>query len=127
MPTKVSSGMVDSDLNRFEFTREIGSPVAGETYTISNDVLNPFEIVSVSYNHRNSSGTATSEFELRKNGVAITEYDGLTTVDSQVTKTTGTEGESGNQLEAEDTFEIYLNSVGANCEYLVMTFHCVLL
>jgi len=127
MTTTVSNEMVESNLNTFEFTREIGSPTTGETHTISNDVLNPFEIISVSYNHRVSSGSATSQFDVLKNGSPISEYENLSTVDSQVTKTTGTPGTSGNQFAAEDTFEIYLDSVGANTDYLVFTFHCELL
>lgn len=127
MTTKVSSDMVADDIKKFEFTRELGSPTASEIHTISNDVLNPFELVSVSYNHRVSSGSATSQFDLLKNSSAISEYENLNTVDGQVTKTTGTVGASANQFDAGDTFEIRLDTIGANTDYLVLTFHCKLL
>jgi len=124
MTTKVSSNMVDTDLSTYEFTREIGSPTAGEIYTVSNAVLNPFEIIAVNYNHKNSSGTATSQFDILKNGSPISEYENLVTVDAQVTQAVGTPGASGNQLASGDTLEIEVDSVGANCDYIVITFHC---
>jgi hypothetical protein len=119
--------MMDDVIVTYEFTREIGSPTAGEVYTLSNDILNPFELVSVSYNHKVSSGSATSQFDVLKNSTALSEYGNLATVDSQVTKTTGTVGLAENQFAAGDTFEISLDSVGANTDYLVITFHCKVL
>lgn len=127
MTTKLPQSMVTDGLQTFEFTRELASPTAGEIHTISNDILNAFELISVSYNHRVSSGSATSQFDLLKNGSALSEFENLNTVDGQVTKSMGTVGLAANQFASGDTFEIRNDTIGANTDYLVLTFHCRLL
>ena len=112
----------------FEFTVNIPGPIAA-TYTQSNNVLNPFKILAISYNNDVSSGTDDTTFDIIKNGTTFTgDFHDLVTVTGQVTVASATAPNlAENSFAAEDTFDIEITTLGANVDFLTLTFHAELL
>lgn len=125
---KIGPEALEDSVKTFEFTLSIPGPTAA-TYAVSNDVLNPFKINSISYNNTVSSGTDDTTFDVLKNGVTFTgDFHDLVTVTSQVTKTLATTPNlAENSFAAEDTFEIEITTLGSNVDFLTVTFHAELL
>ena len=125
---KIEPNALGDSIKTFEFSLNIPGPVAA-IYAQSNDVLNPFKILSISYNNTVSSGTDDTIFDILKNGTTFTgDFHDLTTVTGQVTKTAATiPNLAENSFAAEDTFEVEITTLGANVDFLTITFHAEML
>lgn len=125
---KIEPAALGDSVKTFEFTVNIPGPIAA-TYTQSNDVLNPFKILSISYNNTVSSGTDDTTFDIIKNGTTFTgDFHDLVTITGQVTKASATAPNlAENSFAAEDTFDIEITTLGSNVDFLTLTFHAELL
>ena len=125
---QIGPDSLKDSLRTFEFTSQVAGPTSA-TYTITSSVLNPFKILAVYYSNDVSSGTDNTTFGLKKNGVAMTgDFSPLTTVNGSVTfKDATAPNLAENSFAVGDTFEYTIGTLGANVDFITLTFHAELL